>query len=83
MYDIAYSKSTLGSLKKVPAKEQKRIRAVIADYAARPEVRSHQAKKLKSRDAYRLRIGKWRVIFDLDGNTMRVLEVGPRGSIYS
>ena len=83
MYNIAYSKSALHVLKRAPAREQRRILAAIADYAARPESRSHQAKKLKSRGAYRLRIGKWRAIFDLDGNNLRGLAVGPRGCICS
>lgn len=83
MHDIAYSKSALNSLRKIPTQEQRRIRAAIADYAERPKTRSHLAKKLKSRSGYRLRIGKWRAIFDLDGKTMRILGIGPRGSIYT
>ena len=38
---------------------------------------------LKGRDGYRLRVGKWRVIFDLDGTVLEVFEVGARGDIYS
>ena len=83
MYDIAYSKSATNFLKKVPTKEQRRIRAAITGYAKRPKVRSHQVRKLKSRNGYRLRVGRWRAIFDLDGKTMRILDIGPRGSIYS
>lgn len=83
MHHIAYSKSALNFLKKAPAKEQTRIRNAIANYAKQPGARSHQAKKLKSRKGYRLRVGKWRAIFDLDENTMRILEIGPRGSIYT
>ena len=83
MYDIAYSKSALNFLKKAPTTEQTRIRSAISNYAKQPGARSHQAKKLKSRNGYRLRVGKWRAIFDLDENTMRVLEIGLRGSIYT
>ena len=82
MYDIAYSKSALNFLKKVPTNEQRRIRDAIAKFAKQPRTRSHQVKKLKGRNGYRLRIGKWRAIFDMDGNTMRVLEIGSRGRIY-
>lgn len=83
MYDIAYSKSALNFLKKALTKEQARIRDAIANYAKQPGARAHQAKKLKSRNGYRLRVGKWRAIFDLEENTMRILEIGPLGSIYT
>lgn len=83
MYGIAYSKSAINSLKRMPAKERRRIHAAIAAYAAKPEARSHQTRKLRGRDAYRLRVGTWRAIFDLDDGTMRILQVGARGSIYS
>jgi mRNA-degrading endonuclease RelE of RelBE toxin-antitoxin system len=41
-------------------------------------------KKLQGRAGYRLRIGDWRVIYELhdDRLVMLVLEVGPRGGIY-
>lgn len=83
MHDIAYSKSALNFLKKIPTNEQRRIRDAIAKYANQPKIRSHQAKKLKGRNGYRLHIGRWRAIFDVDGNTMRILEVGSRGTIYT
>ena len=50
---------------------------------AQPKARAHQVKMLKGRDGYRLRVGKWRVIFDVDGTVLEVLEVGARGNIYS
>jgi mRNA-degrading endonuclease RelE of RelBE toxin-antitoxin system len=43
-----------------------------------------QPGKLQGRDGYKLRIGNWRVIYDLhdDRRVMQVLEAGPRGGIY-
>ncbi len=82
MLKIAYSKQAIGSLKKIPANDRQRIRAKIADYAADPEAHAHHVKMLRGRDGFRLRVGKWRVIFDVDGNVLEVLEVGARGRIY-
>lgn len=38
--------------------------------------------KLQDRDGYRLRLGNYRVIFDLTNGEVIVLEVGPRGDMY-
>jgi len=40
--------------------------------------------KLQDRDGYRLRVGDWRVIYELEDDrlVMLLLEVGPRGGIY-
>ena len=82
MYEIAYSKKTLNDLRRIPANERRRIQAKIADYASDPTAHAHHVKKLKGREGYRLRVGKWRVIFDLEGHVLEVYEVGARGSIY-
>ena len=83
MYKIAYSKLALRNLRHLPANDRRRIRARIAEYAADPKAHAHQVKMLKGRDGYRLRVGKWRVIFDVDGTVLEVFEVGARGNIYS
>ncbi|MFQ5535480.1 MAG: type II toxin-antitoxin system RelE/ParE family toxin [Sphingomonadales bacterium] len=83
MYKVAYSKFALRNLKKLPINDRQRIRAKIAEYAVDPKAHAHQVKMLQGRDGYRLRVGKWRVIFDVDGTVLEVIEVGARGSIYS
>ena len=79
---VAYSKQTLNALRKLPANEARRIRARIADYAAEPDVRAHHVMKLKGRDGFRLRVGNWRILFDVNGSVLEILEIGSRGSIY-
>jgi len=41
-------------------------------------------KKLKGRDGYRLRVGDWRVVYDIEAGklVLIVIEIGPRGDIY-
>jgi len=39
-------------------------------------------KKLTGRPESRLRIQDWRVIFRIEGDTLFVDDIGPRGSIY-
>jgi mRNA interferase RelE/StbE len=63
---------------------QKRIVAKIKQVAVNPYAPNHNLTKLHGRDAYRLRVGDWRVIYELhdDRLAMLILEVGPRGGIY-
>lgn len=82
VYVVAYSKHSLNALRKLPANEARRIRARIADYAAEPDLHAHHAMKLKGRDGFRLRVGNWRVLFDVNGSSLEILEIGSRGSIY-
>jgi len=82
MLIIAYSKKALADLKRIPTNESQRIRAKIADYALNPVSQAHHVKKLKGREGHRLRVGNWRVIFDVNGNVMAILRAGARGNIY-
>jgi mRNA interferase RelE/StbE len=49
-----------------------------------PYAANNNLKRLHGRDGYRLRVGDWRVLYELqdDRLVMLVLEVGPRGGIY-
>ena len=38
---------------------------------------------LVGESGYRLRVGDWRVIFEVEGSTMIILRVKPRGEAYS
>jgi mRNA interferase RelE/StbE len=48
-------------------------------YAPNPNVR-----KLKDRPGYRIRVGDWRIIYDIrkDELIILVLKIAPRGEIY-
>jgi mRNA interferase RelE/StbE len=63
--------------------DARRIIGRIEAYAAAPKGQGHDVVKMQGRDGYRMRVGRtWRVIFDQDGTTMTVYEIGPRGQIY-
>jgi mRNA interferase RelE/StbE len=63
---------------------QKRIVAKIKEVAADPYATHNNVTKLQGRDGYRLRVGDWRVIYDLHDDRLElwVLQVGVRGGIY-
>jgi mRNA interferase RelE/StbE len=84
VYRIVRTKSFSKALAKLPANWQKRIFAKIREVAMSPYAPNNNLTKLQGHDGYRLRIGDWRVIYELqdDRLVMLVLEVGPRGGIY-
>ncbi|MGV3550014.1 type II toxin-antitoxin system RelE family toxin [Rhizobium sp.] len=79
---IAYSKQAIKTLSKIPANESTRIRSKLRQYADDPVSQANNVKKLQGRDAYRLRVGDWRVIFDENDVIIEVIKIGPRGSVY-
>jgi mRNA interferase RelE/StbE len=84
MYSLVTTKSFDKALAKFPVNSQPRIVAKVKEVAAAPHAANNNLSKLQGRDGYRLRIGDWRVIYDLDDGRrlMQVLEIGPRGGIY-
>ena len=85
MYTVLTTKSFNRAIARLPANWQKRIAAKIKEIAADPYAPNNNLTKLQGRDAaYRLRVGDWRVIYELhdDRFVMVILEVGPRGGIY-
>ena len=81
-YSIRFARSVRKDFKKIPAKDAKRILARIAKLAEDP--RPADAKKLTNDGALRIRIGTYRVIYDVIDNQLLilVLKVGHRKDIY-
>ena len=84
MYRVVTTKSFAKALARLPLNWQKRIVAKIREVAVDPYAPNNNLTKLQGRDGYRLRVGDWRVIYELqdDHLVMLVLDVGPRGDIY-
>ncbi len=82
MKKIAYSKSSIKVLRRLPANEAKRIISKIEQYASDPDSLANNVKALVGSPHIRLRIGDWRVIMDDNGNILEIVNIGPRGGIY-
>jgi len=84
LYTVVTTKSFDKALAKLPANWQKRIVAKINEVAVNPYAPNNNLTKLQGRDGYRLRVGDWRVIYELHDYrlVMLVLEVGARGGMY-
>ena len=74
----------LRALRRSPANVARLIRAKLDELADDPTVLRRNVKALRGRPGYRLRVGDWRVIFELDHEERRliVLDIGPRGDVY-
>ncbi|MCZ2121573.1 MAG: type II toxin-antitoxin system RelE/ParE family toxin [Anaerolineaceae bacterium] len=84
MYKIIYTTQATKSLLNMPRNTAKLIREKIEQVAADPFSSIPNAKKLQGRDGYRLRVGDWRVIYEVNKKeiTIIVLKVAPRGEVY-
>ena len=81
-YLIHLDKKAKQGLLAAPAKDRLRIAAALELLRENPI--PPRAVKLQGRDGYRVRIGKYRILYTFDGSvlTIYVLDIGPRGDIY-
>jgi len=79
-YNIDWTKGALEELNKLEPYISQRILKKISDLSQ--NIHSCDIKRLKGIEGYRLRIGDYRVIFDINENTILVLKVGHRKNIY-
>ena len=54
----------------------------VAAYARDPQSQRNNIKRLKRKTFLRLRVGDFRVLFVEDRESIEVIDIGPRGSIY-
>lgn len=74
--DIQYSKQAIKFLKKQDKPTRKRIVTAINLLPA------GDVKHLQGQNGYRLRVGDYRVIFDIHGNILYIEKIGNRGQVY-
>ena len=84
MFKIIIKKEAAKSLNKLPRNTAKTIREKLEAIAANPYAEHPNAKKLQGREGYRLRVGDWRVIYEIQNEQLviLVLKIAPRGEVY-
>lgn len=84
MYSVTYSKQAAKELLRVPRNVGELVHAKVEAVAVAPLAPNNNVKALTGRPGYRLRVGDWRVIYQLDHGirVLSVQRVGPRGSVY-
>jgi mRNA interferase RelE/StbE len=81
-YTVLIERYALKQIMKLDKKIIPVIKAAIFDLSDNP--RPFGYKKLKGEDAYRIRVGDYRVIYEINDNTIivTVVSVGHRKDIY-
>lgn len=81
-YRLEYESGVLRSIERLPRKLQKRILDKIGSLATDP--RPHGSIKLANQEAYRIRVGDYRIIYTIfdDRLVVLVIDVGHRRDVY-
>ena len=84
MYKIVFTKQVYKSLRKTPRNVVSRLRKKLERIAENPYARYANVTKLQDRPGYRLRVGDWRVIYDIRNEELiiLVLKIDSRGGVY-
>jgi mRNA interferase RelE/StbE len=84
VYRIVFTKNAAKSLHKMPRNMAKLIREKLEIIASDPHANLPNVKKLQNRPGFRLRVGNWRVIYEIRDEELiiLVLKVAPRGEVY-
>ncbi len=84
MYTVVFTKQAVRALRRMPNNIARVIRQKINEIAVDPYASHNNVTKLAGRPGYRLRVGDWRVIYELQNEQliMLVVKIGPRGEVY-
>ena len=84
MYHILLAKQADRALRKMPRNTAQLIRQKLEQLAEDPFARNPNVTRLQGRPGYRLRVGDWRVIYEVEDDRLiiLVLRVAPRRGVY-
>jgi mRNA interferase RelE/StbE len=82
-YQVLIVRSAQKSLASLSKTNYERVRDAMLALAQNP--RPSGCKKLTDREGWRIRVGDYRVIYEIDdpGRTVTVLQIGHRSDVYS
>ena len=74
MYSVSLSRQAARSLRRIEAKQRETIRGRIELLARDPRDQRLDVKRLVGRSGFRLRVGDWRVLYEVD-DAVRIIAV--------
>jgi len=83
-YQIIFTKQAVKMLQKMPREISQSIRQKLDQIAIDPFALHSGVTKLQNRDGFRLRIGDWRVIYDIQKEKVVILvvKIATRSEVY-
>jgi mRNA interferase RelE/StbE len=84
VYDIIYSKEAVRVLATIPSKLAQTMQKKLQALAIDPYAKNANVRKLSGREGYRLRVGDWRIIYEIIDQQLviEVVRIAARGSAY-
>jgi mRNA interferase RelE/StbE len=84
VYKIIFAKEAQKELLRLPKNTAVLVRQKLEQLAVDPYASNANAKKLQNRSGYRLRVGDWRVIYEIQNEQLviLVLKIKQRGEVY-
>lgn len=84
IYKLAFTKQAVKTLQKMPANIAKAIYQKMEKISQNPYDSHLNVAKLQNRGGYRLRIGDWRIIYEVQQEKVivLVLKIGLRKDVY-
>jgi mRNA interferase RelE/StbE len=79
-YSVILTDEVKGTLRALPPELRREIGHKL--FLLEDDLSGNVKKLKRSRNEYRLRIGDYRALFELEGRTITVYAVGPRKDIY-
>jgi len=77
---ILYSKSSLNYLESLDFKTRNRIVKGIDQLPGKGDIKKMKGKKINN--IFRLRVGKYRIIYQSEKGQLKVIDIDTRGDIY-
>jgi mRNA interferase RelE/StbE len=84
MYRIEFTKAAAKEFAAAPARVQRAVEAKLTALARDPFSPNNNVKALQGENAYRLRVGDWRVVYTIDGGVLllTVVRMARRDKVY-
>ena len=84
MYRIRYRSSAVKILRRMPSNVAKTVVGKINQLAENPYAPNNNITRFTGESGYRLRVGDWRVLYEIDDDTLviEIIKTGPRGGVY-
>jgi mRNA-degrading endonuclease RelE of RelBE toxin-antitoxin system len=77
---VFYSRTAFSYLQKLDAKTKRRVFEAVNRLPAKGDIKKMKGRKIQN--IFRLRVGSYRVIFVMEEELIKILDIAPRGEAY-